>query len=111
MDQIQQTGKSVFLFYFKKFTQLPHLHPSTAFDGSIHSLYWVRADQGWCWAEGTSQPPADALGPTPLPLPGQGGCSGEVGRNVGGWRAPGGRPGSTSALVALRSQEAGQGGV
>lgn len=29
MDQIQQTGKSVFLFYFKKFTQLPRLCPST----------------------------------------------------------------------------------
>lgn len=41
----------------------------------------------------------------------QGGCCREVGWNVGGWRAPGGGPGSTSALVALRSQEAGQGGV
>lgn len=53
--------------------------------------------------------PADALGPTPLP--GQGGYSGEWdGLWVGGG-APGGGPGSTSALVALRSQEAGQHGV
>lgn len=60
---------------------------------------------GWCWTEDTL-----SRGPTPLPPPGQGGCSEEMdgmGWNVGGWRAPGGGPGSVSALVALRSQEAG----
>lgn len=45
----------------------------------------MRIEQGWRWAEGTSQPPVDALGPTPLPLPSQGGYySEEVGWNVVG---------------------------
>lgn len=84
MDQVQQPGKSVFLFY-KVHTASPPLSqhcPYSVLDQDRTGL--VLGRKYLLVPSRHSRDPRDP--PTLTPPQGQGGCSGEMGRNVGEWR-------------------------